>query len=131
VALSPARPADRYGARRPGRWWALWAAAALLLAAVVGWFLYQASTDAVRSSLVAWETPSADVLPVTIEVVRRPGTRVGCDLIAVDIRRVVVGQTSVEVAASDEWRTRVEAEIPLQGDAVAPELQACTALDGN
>ena len=86
---------------------------------MVGWLIFQASTDAIRSSLVAWETPTGGTMTVSMEVVRRPGTQVTCDLVAVDIRRVVVGQTSVEIPAGDEWRTRVDAEIPLQGDAVA------------
>jgi hypothetical protein len=99
----------------------------VVFAAVVGWLIFQASTDAIRSSLVAWETPTGGTMTVSMEVVRRPGTQVTCDLVAVDIRRVVVGQTSVEIPAGDEWRTRVDAEIPLQGDAVAPELRECEA----
>jgi hypothetical protein len=99
----------------------------LLLTALVGWLLFRASTDAVRSSLVAWEMPTSSSMAVSIEVVRRPGTQLTCDLVAFDIRRVIVGQASVDIPASDEWRTRVDAEIPLQGDAVAPELRECEA----
>jgi hypothetical protein len=128
VGMPPARPAHRYGDRIHNRsrlWW--YALGGLLLVATVGWLLFQTSTDAVRSSLVAWDQPTDGVLAVTVEVVRRPGTEVTCDLVAVDIRRVVVGQTSVDVPVSDEWRTRIDAEIPLQGDAVAPELRECAA----
>jgi hypothetical protein len=129
VTLSSARPADRYGAHPKRRWRPLWLGiGGLLLVAVVG-VLFQASTDAVRSSLVAWETPTSETMAVSIEVVRRPGTQVTCDLVALDIRHVIVGQVSVEVPASDEWRTRVDTEIPLQGDAVAPELRECEAVD--
>jgi hypothetical protein len=130
VAMPAARPADRYGDRGRRRSWALWLGiSGLLVATGVGLLLFRASTDAVRSGLVAWETPADEVLPVTLEVVRRPGTEVTCDLVAVDIRRVVVGQVSVQIPTSDEWRTRVDAEIPLQGDAVAPELRECKAAD--
>jgi Domain of unknown function (DUF4307) len=130
VAMPAARPADRYGDRGRRRSWALWLGiSGLLVATGVGLLLFRASTDAVRSGLVAWETPADEVLPVTLEVVRRPGTEVTCDLVAVDIRRVVVGQVSVQIPTSDEWRTRVDAEIPLQGDAVAPELRECEAAD--
>jgi Domain of unknown function (DUF4307) len=129
VATPAARPADRYGDRVRRRSWALWLGIGLLLAAAVGWLVFRISTDAVRSSLVAWQTPSGDVLSVTVEVVRRPGTNVTCDLVALDIRRVVVGQVNVDIPASDDWRTRAEAEIPLQGDAVVPELRECAAVD--
>ena len=128
VTLFPARPADRYGAHPRRRWRALWlGVGGVVFATVVGWLIFRASTDAIRSSLVAWETPTGGTMTVSMEVVRRPGTQVTCDLVAVDIRRVVVGQTSVEIPAGDEWRTRVDAEIPLQGDAVAPELRECEA----
>jgi Domain of unknown function (DUF4307) len=128
VTLFSARPADRYGAYPSRRWRALWlGVGGVVFAAVVGWLLLRASTDAIRSSLVAWETPTGGTMTVSMEVVRRPGTQVTCDLVAVDVRRVVVGQTNVEIPAGDEWRTRVDAEIPLQGDAVAPELRECEA----
>ncbi len=128
--MPAARPADRYGDRVRKRSWALWLGiSGVLLAAAIGWLVFRTSTDAVRSSLVAWQNPTGGLLPVTVEVVRRPGTEVTCDLVAVDIRRVVVGQLSVDVPASDGWRTRVDAEIPLQGDAIAPELRSCEAAD--
>jgi hypothetical protein len=129
VATPAARPADRYGDRVRRRSWALWLGIGLLLVAAVGWLVFRITTEAVRSSLVAWQTPSGDVLSVTVEVVRRPGTDVTCDLVALDIRRVVVGQVNVDIPASDDWRTRADVEIPLQGDAVIPELRECAAVD--
>jgi hypothetical protein len=126
MAMPAARPADRYGDRARRRLWAVWLSiCGLLLAAAFGWLLFRTSTDAIRSGLVAWENPAGGVLPVTVEVVRRPGTEVTCDLVAVDVRRVVVGQVSVDIPASDEWRTQAEAEIPLHGDAIVPKLRAC------
>ena len=130
MAMPAARPADRYGDRTRKRWWTMWLGiAGLLLVIAIGWLLVRTSTDAIRSSVVAWESPTEDVLSVTVEVVRRPGTELTCDLVAVDIRRVVVGQVSVDIPASDEWRTQADAEIPLQGNAVAPELRECEVAD--
>jgi Domain of unknown function (DUF4307) len=126
VATPTARPAHRYGDRTRTRWWAVWlGTTGLVIAVLVGWLLFRVSTDAIRSSLVAWQTPSGGVLPVTVEVVRRPGVEVTCDLVALDIRHVVVGQVSVDIPASDEWRTQADVEIPLQGDAIAPDLREC------
>jgi Domain of unknown function (DUF4307) len=130
VATPVARPAHRYGDRTRTRRWAVWLGiAGLILVAAVGWLLFRISTDAIRSSLVAWETPTAGVLPVTVEVVRRPGTAVTCELVALDIRRVVVGQVNVDIPASDEWRTQADVEIPLHGDAVVPDLRQCEKAD--
>jgi hypothetical protein len=42
---------------------------------------------------------------------------------------VVVGQVKVQVPAGGQWRTRVDAQIPLQGDAVAPDLRDCESND--
>ncbi|MGH8776354.1 MAG: DUF4307 domain-containing protein [Jiangellaceae bacterium] len=125
------RPAARYGDRPHGRrrlWFLV--VAGVLLAAGVGWFLLRAADEQVRSSLVAWEDPAGGVLAATIEVVRRPGVAVTCDLVAVDLRRVVVGQTNVEIAAGEDRRIQVRAEIPLEGDAVAPELRGCEPVEG-
>jgi hypothetical protein len=43
----------------------------------------------------------------------------------VDLRRVVVGQTTIDIPAGDDQRLRVEAQIPLEAPAVAPELRGC------
>ncbi|HEX2363176.1 MAG TPA: DUF4307 domain-containing protein [Jiangellaceae bacterium] len=127
--MPTARPADRYGDQARRRSWAWWfAIVGLLCAAGVGWLLSRAPTDAV-SGVVAWQVPADGAMSVTIEVVRRPGTEVTCDLVALDLRHVVVGQVKVEVPAGGEWRTRVDAEIPLQGDAVAPDLRDCESND--
>lgn len=131
MAAHPVRPADRYGDRSHGWPWLLAViAGGVLFAAAVGWLLVRAADDPVRSSLVAWEAPAGGVLTATVEVVRRPGLAVTCDLVAVDLRHVVVGQTTVEVPAGDQQRIRVQAEIPLEGDGVAPELRGCEPAGG-
>ena len=126
MATPIVRPAHRYGDRARTRWWAVWfGIACLVLVVGVSWLLFRTSTDAIHSSLVAWQTPAGGVLPVTVEVVRRPGTEVTCDLVALDVRHVVVGQVRVDIPASDEWQTHADVEIPLQGDAIAPDLREC------
>ena len=125
------RPADRYGDRptTPRRW--VWAAlVAVLVAGAAGWVVLWAAGDPVRGRLVGWDQPADGVMPVTIEVVRPAGVAVTCDLVAVDLRFVTVGQTDVRVAASAEQRVRIRAEIPLEADAVAPQLRGCAGIDG-
>lgn len=124
------RPADRYGDRSPGsrRW--LWPALAGVLAAgVAGWVILWAASDPVRGSLVGWEGPAGGVMPVTLEVSRPAGVAVTCELVAVDLRRVVVGQTDVDISPEGGRRLRIRAGIPLEADAVAPQLRGCAAVD--
>ena len=126
-----ARPADRYGDRpsAPRRW--VWAAlVAVLVAGAAGWVILWAAGDPVRGALVGWDEPADGVMPATIEVVRPAGVAVTCDLVAVDLRRVIVGQTDVRVAPSSDQRVRIRVEIPLEADAVAPQLRGCTSVDG-
>jgi hypothetical protein len=123
------RPADRYGDRSPGSWRWLWPAlAGVLMAGAAGWVILWAASDPVRGSLVGWEDPAGGVMPVTLEVVRPAGVAVTCDLVAVDLRRVVVGQTGIEIAPEGDQRVRIRAEIPLEADAVAPQLRGCAAV---
>jgi len=61
-------------------------------------------------------------------VVRPAGVAVTCDLVAVDLRRVVVGQIGIEIAPEGDQRVRIRAEIPLEADAVAPQLRGCAAV---
>jgi len=130
VSTPAVRPADRYGDRSPGsrRW--LWPTlAGVLVAGVAGWVILWAASDPVSGSLVRWGDPAGGVMPVTLEVVRPAGVAVTCDLVAVDLRRVVVGQTDVEISAEGDQRIRIRAEIPLETDAVAPQLRGCAAVD--
>jgi hypothetical protein len=126
LATPTIRPPGRYGDRTHGRRWRIGViAGGVLLALAVGWWLLRAANDPVRSTLVAWEDPADGVLSATVEVVRQPGLAVTCDLVAVDLRRVVVGQTTIDIPAGDDQRLRVEAQIPLEAPAVAPELRGC------
>ncbi|MGH8825088.1 MAG: DUF4307 domain-containing protein [Jiangellaceae bacterium] len=126
-----ARPADRYGDRSPG--WLRWVwltIAGVLVVAAMGWWILQETNDAVRGRLIGWEDPAGGVMTVTLEVVRSPELAVACDLVAVDLRRVVVGQTSVQIPPGDDRRVQVQAEIALEADAVAPQLRGCVVDDG-
>lgn len=123
------RPPDRYGDQTRGRW-VLLVGAALAVAAVIAAVVFIArATDAqIRASVLAWEASEAsegDTMTATVEVVRRPDQPVTCDLIARDLRQIIVGQTELVVPATAERRVVVTAEIPLQGDAVVASVQGC------
>jgi hypothetical protein len=50
---------------------------------------------------------------------------VTCDVVAVDIRQIVVGQTELVVPATSNRRVVVDVDIPLQGDGVAVSVRGC------
>lgn len=121
------RPAP---SERPVRWVLPMVIVTIVLLAVVGFMIYRnEAADSVRAELAAWDTPDGDVLPVTVEITRDAGVAVTCNLIAVDERQVIVGELTLDVPAGPETRLRVPAEIPLEGDGIAPELRGCATSD--
>ncbi|NDL59826.1 DUF4307 domain-containing protein [Phytoactinopolyspora mesophila] len=96
------------------------------IAAVATWFIIDAQRGSIQAALRSWESPADGVMPVIVEVDRSPDTVLTCELIAVDIRHIVVGQLEFEIPAGEPARQLVEADIPLRGDAIAPELLGCS-----
>lgn len=128
---APIRPADRYGDRAGGSRRRLIAgvAAAVILVVVAIGFIARASDTRIHAAVLSWNEPSGDAMTATVEVIRRPGTSVTCDLIAMDLRQIIVGQIELVVPPTDERRLVVTAEIPLQGDAVAASVRGCVPVE--
>jgi hypothetical protein len=123
------RPADRYGDRRPGR--GLKLAGALVgvaLAVVAILFIARASDSQIEAEALSYEQ-SDGLMTASIEVLRRPDTVVTCDVVAVDIRQIIVGQTELVVPATSDRRVVVDVDIPLQGDGVAVSVRGCEPLN--
>lgn len=119
------RPADRYGDRRPGRGLKLVGAligVALTVAAIL--FIARALDSQIEAEALSYEQ-SDGAMTASIEVLRRPDTVVTCDVVAVDIRQVIVGQTELVVPATSSRRIVVDVDIPLQGDGVAVSVRGC------
>lgn len=125
VTTPVTRPADRYGDRPRRRFMIPGIVAVLALIAGVVFWMAQVADAPVRSSLLSWQNPVDGTMVATLEVVRSPGTAVTCDVVAVDLRQIVVGQTQVDLPAGPQRRLEVSVEIPLQGDGVAPEIRSC------
>lgn len=122
--------AERYGAAR-GRSRGLVAVLAVALVALtagVVWFGLRSADQPVRAALHSWDVPHGAVLPATIEIDREPGTALICDLVAVDDRMIVVGQLELDVPAGPEEHFLVDADIPLEGDGIAPRLRGCRSV---
>jgi hypothetical protein len=134
VSPSPSddRIAERYGrTRRTNSRTVLVIAIVLglLVAVGVGWFVTRASDRPVRAAVHSWDTAVGDVLPTRVEIRRDAGLAVTCDLVAVDDRQIIVGQMTLEVPAGPDQHLVVEADIPLEGDGIAPELRGCVPAD--
>lgn len=119
------RPADRYGDRRPGLGLKLAGAlvgVALAVAAIL--FIARASDSQIEAEALSYEQ-SDGLMTASIEVLRRPDTVVTCDVVAVDIRQIIVGQTELVVPATADRRVVVDVDIALQGDGVAVSVRGC------
>ncbi|TDD64642.1 DUF4307 domain-containing protein [Jiangella aurantiaca] len=127
--------AERYG-RAPGRGAAgarggrgvlvAVVSGAVLVAVLVGWLIVRsASGPTVDAELLSWDEPRDGVLSARVEIRRDADLAVTCDLIAVDLRRIIVGQLDLEVPAGPDEHLVVPADIPLEGDGIVPELRGC------
>lgn len=123
--------AERYGrGRAHGRGVTIAVTIAMVLLSVaVAWWALRSTDTPMRAAVHSWDEPQGAVLPTTIEIDRDPGVAVTCDLVALDDRMIVVGQLELEVPAGPEEHFRVSADIPLEGDGIAPELRECRVAD--
>lgn len=96
-----------------------------VVALVASWLIIDSQRGSIQAALHSWEDPVGDVMPVTLEVDRAPDITLTCELVAVDDRAIVVGQLTLEIPAGGENRQRIDAEIPLRGDGIAPKLRGC------
>lgn len=101
-------------------------AGVLLVAAVVGWLIVRSGGGpSVDAELLSWDEPRDGVLTARVEIRRDADLALTCDLVAVDLRRIIVGQLDLEVPAGPEEHLVVPADIPLEGDGIVPELRGC------
>ncbi|SEF17476.1 DUF4307 domain-containing protein [Jiangella alba] len=98
----------------------------LLVTAVVGWMIVRsASGPDVDAELLSWDEPRDGVLTARVEIRRDADLALNCELIAVDLRRIIVGQLDLAVPAGPDEHLVVSADIPLEGDGIVPELRGC------
>ncbi len=101
-------------------------AGVVLVAAVVTLLIVRsAGGPTVDAELLSWDEPRDGVLTARVEIRRDAGLAVTCDLVAVDLRRIIVGQVDLEVPAGPDEHLVVPADIPLEGDGIVPELRGC------
>jgi hypothetical protein len=122
----PQRPADRYGDKTFDRRWLIpIIVAGVLLAGLGGFVMIRIADQGIQWAMVSFETSGQDVANARIEVTRNPDTDVTCELEALDIRQIIVGQATVDVPTGADRTVVLDVEIPLQGDAVAAKIVNC------
>lgn len=99
---------------------------AILLTAIVGWFIYDSRQgDTVQGGVRSYDLPQGETMSATIDIIRPADVAVTCDLVAVDDRQIIVGQKTLEVPAGPEEKLVVDTKIPLEGDGIVVKLRSC------
>lgn len=123
----PQRPADRYGDKPFDRRWLIpIIALAVVLAGLGGYAMVRIADEGVQWGMISFDTSGRDEATARIEVTRSPDTEVSCELEAMDIRQIIVGQATVDVPTGGDRKVVLDVTIPLQGDAVAAKIVTCT-----
>lgn len=122
----PQRPADRYGDKPFDRRWLVpIIAIGVVLAGLGGFAMVRIADQGVQSAMISFDTSGRDEARATIEVTRNPDAEVTCELEALDIRQIIVGQATVDVPPGGDRKVTLDVTIPVQGDAVAAKIVAC------
>lgn len=119
----------RYGRtappRRMPRWVPVAVVSALLGLLWLGWAAWSASRDPVSATITGYETVSSGRLDVRLEVTRRDGAAVSCEIYAQAYDHRIVGETRVEIAAGDAGTEVVTTSIRTEREAFTAALRGC------
>jgi hypothetical protein len=106
-----------------------WVPVAVITALVglswLGWAAWNASQDPVSATIVAYETVSSAQLDVRLEITRRDGEAVSCELYAQAYDYDIVGEERVDLPAGEPGTEVVTASIRTEREAFAAALRGC------
>lgn len=112
-----------------------WVLVAVVVAVVgvawLAWAAWGASRDPVRAQLTAFDVVSPSSVEVRIEVYRRGGEAVRCEVYAQAYDHGIVGEDSVDLAAGAPGTTVVTTSVTTERPAVAGMLRGCEVADGS
>ena len=125
TASRPEDPAARLAARYPERrsgsgWW--WAAFALLVVSVLGFFLWTRAEPTASAEVLAYESLNDSQLQADILIRKPEDAAAVCTVVAIDRSAAVVGTT---VARADPGRTEVSVRVQIE--TIQPALVAQVA----
>ena len=119
----------RYGRKAASRRMPRWVPVAVITALVglswLGWAAWNASQDRVSATIVAYETVSSAQLDVRLEITRRDGEAVSCELYAQAYDYDIVGEERVVLPAGEPGTEVVTATIRTEREAFAAALRGC------
>jgi hypothetical protein len=107
------------------RWLPVAVISALVGLSWLGWAAWNASQDPVSATITAYETVSSGRLDVRLEVTRRDGSAVNCELYAQAYDHGIVGETLVEVPAGEPGTVVVTTAIRTEREAFTAALRSC------
>jgi hypothetical protein len=91
----------------------------------LAWAAWHTSKDPVSATITAYETVSSSQLDVRLEITRRDGGAVSCELYAQAYDHGIVGEARVELPAGDPGTEVVTTSITTQREAYAAALRGC------
>jgi Domain of unknown function (DUF4307) len=116
---------DRYGVR-PQRAWVPYALSFLIIGSIwIIWAGIHHAEPAISANLVAFNNQDPRNIEIRYSITRRDPSRTAtCIITARDINKVIVGQISDQIPASNGALERT-ATIPSRGDAVNAGVDSC------
>jgi len=107
------------------------AVVALVVAAGLAWLVWVAtvhSTPPVSAEVRGFVVESEDMTSVTIDVLRREGDAVRCEVYAEATDHAVVGERTFELPAGAPGTVTIERSIPTEREAVLAGLRGCEVI---
>jgi hypothetical protein len=101
------------------------AAVALVLLGWLGWAAWVQSNPDVSGGLRAYDVVSAHEVHVVVDLTRRTGDAVVCDVLAQADDHSTVGQAQVRAAAGQPGPLRLEATIRTEREATSASVSNC------
>ncbi len=113
-----------------GRWWVIGTVGITLAVAVVVWWGWTRTADAVTPEVVSYEVRSDTEIWVEYDVARPVGVALDCRVSALDVRKGRVGVAEDHVPAEGPAVVRREVVVRTSARAVTGVIESCVRVGG-
>jgi hypothetical protein len=111
---------------RVPRWVPVAVVTAVIGLSWLAWAAWNATEQPVNATITAYETVSSGRIDVRLEITRREGVAVRCELYAQAYDHGIVGESVVELPAGDPGTEVVMTSIPTDREAFTAALRGCS-----